>query len=468
MFDRDEILELGKPYTFDVSVRDVNKLFAGKLTLSPSKCILRVMGERRPSPDFSLSEKIECSSFNMSFLLYDLTIYYQSSQCLHAAIDDDVGFFEYEFEVGYVVCAEGHFHSLDRIISLSIDSGMTKKWVGYTNLQQELVEKFHTHTLNPVGIDTVEFSQNLDDYGQLLLCYNFEAHSDVYAFTSGMKYSPVLNINFKSPISIDDSYCEYQKLYDLMTLLIGSDFNVNSIKLVEDRGTLSSKVSLYFPTINRTYEKDYPVFPLSRNLKRHDLPIPEFPLCSFERYYLLPEDERITFTRYLRYRRMKSDEERFLGYFRLLESLTYKSKSYVDKDALDVLLNDSESYIIKKLKGKGSDKDIQKLIARIGKLNQSKYNTSKCLIDFYATLPSVLKKAIDFNNQGIEKICQLRNDITHANPYSVDESTLNRYISFINMLLYVALLEKVGIKPELSSMVVNRLDGFHHIQNHSF
>ncbi len=89
MFDRDEILELGKPYTFDVSVRDENKLFAGKLTLSPSKCTLRVMGERRPSLDFSQSEKIECSSFHMSFLLYDLTIHYQSSQCLRAAIDDD-------------------------------------------------------------------------------------------------------------------------------------------------------------------------------------------------------------------------------------------------------------------------------------------------------------------------------------------------------------------------------------------
>ncbi|MEC6907727.1 HEPN domain-containing protein [Photobacterium piscicola] len=468
MFDRNEILELGKSYTFDVSVRDENKLFAGKLTLSPSKCTLRVMGERRPSLGFSQSEKIECSSFHMSFFLYDLTINYQSSQCLRASIDDDVGFFEFEFEVGYVVCAEGYFHSFDGITSLSIDSCMTKKWVGYTNLQQELIERFHNHTLNPVGIDTVEFSQDLDDYGQLLLFYNFEAHNDVDAFTSGMKFPPVLRIKFNSPISIEDSYCEYQKLYDLMTFLIGSDFNVNSIKLSENRGILSSKVSLYFPTTNRTYEKDYPVFPLSRNLRFHDLPIPELPLCSFKNYYLLPENERITFTRYLRYRRMKSDEERFLGYFRLLESLTYKSKPYVDQDALDVLLNDSKSYIIKKLKGKGRDKDIQKLIDRIGKLNQSKYNTSKCLIDFYATLPSVLKEAIDFNNQEIEKICRLRNDITHANSYSVDESKLNRYISFINMLLYVALLEKIGIKPELSSMVVNRLDGGYHIQNHSF
>jgi hypothetical protein len=468
LFDRDDILELGNTYTFDVSVRDENKLFAGKLTLSPSKCTLRVMGERRPSLDFSQSKKIECSSFHMSFLLYDLTIHYQSSQCLRAAMDDDVGFFEYEFEVGFVVCTKGHFHSYDRIISLSIDSDMIKKWVGYTNLQQELVEKFHTRTLNPLGIDNVEFSQDLGDYGQLLLFYNFETHSDVHAFTSGMKFPPVLNVNFKSPISIDDSYCEYQKLYDLMTLLIGSDFNVNSIKVVENRETLSSKVSLYFSTTNRTYEKDYPVFPLSRNLRFHDLPIPEFPLDSFERYYLLPEDERITFTRYLRYRRMKSDEERFLGYFRLLESLTYKPKPYVNEDALDELLNNSESYILKKLKGKGSDKDIKKLIARIGRLNQSKYNTSKCLSDFYATLPSVLKTTIDCNNQGIEKICKLRNDITHANPYSIDESSLNKYTSFINMLLYVALLEKIGIKPESGSMVVKRLDGFHHIKNHSF
>ena len=95
MFDDDKVLNLGKTYTYAVSVRDMDKLFAGKLILSPDRCTLRVMGERRPSCDFSQSTKIECSAFDMNFLLFELSNHYQSSQCLQSAVDEQVGFFEY-------------------------------------------------------------------------------------------------------------------------------------------------------------------------------------------------------------------------------------------------------------------------------------------------------------------------------------------------------------------------------------
>ncbi|TKF99560.1 hypothetical protein FCV76_18375 [Vibrio sp. F13] len=468
MFDRDKILKLNETYTFDVSVRDERKLFAGKLTLSPSKCTLRVMGERRPSYEFSQSTKIECSSFDKSFLLFELTTHYQSSQTLQSTADEHVGFFEYEFEVGFVICTDSRFNSFETAVSFSIDADMNKKWVGYTKHQKRLVDKFHTRKLNPLSVDALEFTQELEGYGCLNLFYDCEIHGHSDNFTSGMNFPPKLKVKFDTPILMENLHFEYKKFYDLMTLLIGSDFKVDIVEVVGERNKFSSNVSAYFPVTQKTYERDYPVFPLSHNQMFHSLPIPEFPLDAFNKYYRLPEDERITFTRYLRYRRVRSEEERFLGYFRLLESLVYKSKSYVEPDALTELLGNSEASIIEKLKGKGSAKDIRKLISRIGRLNKSKYNTSKCLIDYYAKLPSELKQSIDFDNQGIEKVCKLRNDITHANAYSVDEKTLHKYISFVNMLLCVALFEKIGVHPELSSMVVHRLDGFHHIQDYSY
>lgn len=118
-----------------------------------------------------------------------------------------------------------------------------------------------------------------------------------------------------------------------MTLLIGSDFKVNEVTVTSGCQTFPSNISVYFPNTNRTHERDYPVFPLGLNLKFNDRDLPEFPLEAFSNYYLLDEKERIIFTRYLRYQRMKSDEERFLGFFRLLESLTTKSSTYVEPES---------------------------------------------------------------------------------------------------------------------------------------
>ncbi|SGY86842.1 HEPN domain-containing protein [Moritella viscosa] len=343
---------------------------------------------------------------------------------------------------------------------------MIKKWVGYTNLQQELVEKYHTRKLNPLSADTLEFEQELQGYGHLLMFYNFQIHSDMSAFISGINFPPKLFIRFNSLVEMENLHLEYKKLYELMAVFMGSDFKVDTIEVSVESHISSPNTCVYFPTTNRTYGSDYPAFPLSRNLKFHDLPIPELPLECFNHYYQLSEDDRSMFSRYLRYQRMKSEEERFLGYFRLLESLTYKTKPYVDPEALEELLNDSEKCILESLNGKGSNKDIKTLISRIGRLNNSKYNTAKCIIDFYAELPSALKEGIVFENQDIQDICTLRNDITHANAYTIDEDKLAKYSSFTNALLYIALLKKLGIHQESGAKVVHRLNSYHLIQKY--
>lgn len=468
LFD-DKVLNLGKTYSYPVSVRDMDKLFAGKLTLSPDRCTLRVMGERSTSYDFSQSTKIECSAFNMNFLLFELSIHGHNSQCLQSAVDEQVAYFEYEFEVGFVVCFEGHFHSFDDAIGFCVKSEMTKKWIGYTELQQELVEKYHTRTLNtnPMS-DSMEFNQILKGYGQLRLFYHFQSHHNVYEFSSGLNFPPKLDIQFDSSVSMSDLHFEYKKFYHLMTLLIGSDFKVNEVTVTSGRQTFPSNISVYFPTTNRTHERDYPVFPLGLNLKFNDRDLPEFPLEAFSNYYLLDEKERIIFTRYLRYQRMKSDEERFLGFFRLLESLTTKSSTYVEPESLEAFLKESKACILGKLKGKGTSKDIKKLISRIDRLNTMKYNTSKCIEDFLKKLPDETKASIVVTDVDVQDIVNLRNKITHADAYTIDDRELEKYTSFINALLYLALLERIGIHPELGSKVVYRLDGYHHIQNHSY
>lgn len=460
MFDDDKALNLQNTYTYVVSVKDIDQHFAGKLILTPDKCTLKVMGERRPTFDFSQSSKIECSAFSKSFILFDLSISSQAFQNLQYINSAHVGFFEYEFEVGFVVCYEGYLDSSDDAISFCVESEMTKKWVGYTNLQQALVDKFHTRTLNPI-FDSLEFEQILEGYGKLRLYYHFQTFNSIYQFSSGLNFPPKLSIHFASPIQLSNLHFEYKKFYHLMTLLIGSDFKVNEVKATTSR----LNTNLYFPTSHQNHKHDYSVFPLSFNLKFNNQDLPHFPLKAFSNYYSLQEEERVFFTRYLRYQRMNSDEEKFLGFFRLLESLVTSSSCYVEPSSLASLLNSAQPYILKKLKGKGRSKDIKNLISRIGRLNTMKYNTTKCIEDFFTKLPDHFRDSIIITDKDIQSIVKLRNNITHANSYTVNDSELQTYTSFINALLYIALLEKVGVPVETSSKIIYRLDGYHHIQD---
>ncbi|WP_019617057.1 HEPN domain-containing protein [Psychromonas ossibalaenae] len=462
MFDEDEILKLDEKYSFDVSVRDDNKRFAGKLTLSPEKCTLRVMGERQTSYSFYESSQIECSTFDKSFTLFELSINYQSSQSLRTSVDDNVGFFEYEFDVGFVICSDEDFNLNQNAAGFTIDSPMIKKWIGYTNKQQELIDKYHGQKLSLFSEDTLEFTHLLEGYGIIMAFYQLETHSNVLSFSSGIRFPPKLSIEFGSPKPISELHNEFKKSYDLMTLFVGADFKIDAIEVSTGSHSFSSKTCVYFTSNNKTYEPDYPVLPLSHNLRFNDLPLPELPLESFGNYYNLSEAERSVFSRYLRYKRMKSDEERFLGYFRLLEKLTYKTKSYVKSESLEVILKKSESYLAKRLQG--NKKNIKSLISRISRLNDSKYNTEKCIGDFYESLPSSLKDGMFYNKSDLQKICKLRNDITHANDYIIDNEKLSKYTSFINVLLYLALLNKIRISPEVSASVAHRLDRYHLVQ----
>ncbi|WP_374254994.1 HEPN domain-containing protein [Acinetobacter brisouii] len=153
---------------------------------------------------------------------------------------------------------------------------------------------------------------------------------------------------------------------------------------------------------------------------------------------------------------MKSDEEKFLGYFRLLEKLTYKRKYYVDEAYLENLLKKTKSYLAKKLDVK--TKIINDLNNRILQANGSKYNTAKCISDFYDLVPIEIQGQLSYKKADIPTICKLRNDITHANEYTLDDALLHNYTKFINALLFLALTQKIGIPFDVCIPIARGLE----------
>lgn len=439
MFNKD-YLNLAENHEFNVIVYDESQTFAGNLTLSPQKCVLRVMGEREPSKDFFHSRTLQCRTHNFFFGLHELKSTLASSQVLKIKDGKTTIFFEHEFIIGFIVYSKSHSDFNIKVQNFMVDTAILKNWIGYTTTQIKILEGMKN---NSKMIHSTEFKTIINNYGELSLSYNLTSSWD--SFSSINKSQPNLKFHFNSPADICTVYNEIKKLYVILAFLIGYDFDINQIKLTPLNSYNSSHIFLFFSKNYNTKQLDYTLFPLGHNL-RFEHEFPPLPLTLFDNYYNLTEEEFTIFLRYHGYNRLKSNEEKFLGFFRLLEKLTYEQKSYVSDESLDSIINKSKKYLLNRLDGKS--KDINTLLKRITRLNKSKYNTQTCIEIFYNSLPTEFTKKLPSPKEHLAKICKLRNDMTHANHFFITEQELSEYTLSIQILLYLALLEKIGVNPQ--------------------
>ncbi len=115
-----------------------------------------------------------------------------------------------------------------------------------------------------------------------------------------------------------------------------------------------------------------------------------------------------------------------------MESLCFKKKNYVNEEILEEVLKKAKHYLIKKFDDK---KNVTSFVKQIIKVNHSKYNTEKCLQDFYKEISIDCSENWRFKKNDFNKICKLRNDITHANDYKIIEREFMEYTMFIEVLL---------------------------------
>ena len=83
---------------------------------------------------------------------------------------------------------------------------------------------------------------------------------------------------------------------------------------------------------------------------------------------------------------MPNPEDKFLGFFRILEKLTFKGKEFVDADKLNQLIDKTRLFLYKNL---GNKKSVDNFLKRLPKWNKSKYNTEKCIQDFFVVYQSL-------------------------------------------------------------------------------
>lgn len=437
-------LDLGEEYILEVRVKDTDQLFAGQLTLSPSGCKLRVMSERETSDGFIESSYLECSTISNKFFLFNLSYSGRKWIRLAKQADNNIFYYEIYFEIGFVVCSRNI--SINELIvsGYQLSFPMLSDWVGVTTTQNDLLVDKRNFLAD-------EFELLVGDERVISCTYTKNIHYD--RISSGTKISPILHISLLKKVHMSDVLNDILQTYDLMALFLGGDFKLNFIKLGVE---FNNDFSLYFPTNFKKLSSNTSILPLAHNHMHSNSLFEPLDLSCIANYYMLSEENKDIFAKFLRYKRLNSIEEKFLGYFRLLEKLSYQEQCYVDSEELELLLAKSKRYLVRKLKT--NIKNINSLSGRIISLNKSKYNTESCIRKFYDSLTVGFKEGLDFDIKDLNKVTKLRNDITHANYYVHDEEKLYKYTCLVHALLYMGLIKEIGLSLELGDLIVKRVN----------
>lgn len=459
-----ERLEIGKSYKFDVLVQDGTNYFAAKLDLSPDVITLTIMGERHENRNFSQGwgeiDQLICRELNSTFLLQKLRFLRGSSRMIPHR-DKDIGFFENVYEVDHVIFSPTDIYQSSRVLSLSIHSNTIEKWIGNTETQEEIIRSYHDKEAifdNPDKL--TEFGQGVPNYGWIVAGYNLSMHTSSPEFSSGINFPPSLSLLYETPIKTNETYDKYFELYSLIAFFNGNDFLVDLVEVELDSTTFTQRGSMYFSTKKNIpkYDQDYALFPLGKDIRFDSLGLPSLPMDVFINYFSLQEKHLGYFKKLLKYQRMDNPEDRFLGFFRILESLCFKKKNFLDEELLADLSKRVRPYLIKKFNDR---KNVNSFLKGIPRHNASKYNTEKCIQDFFIKVPQEISSSWKLQKKDIGSICKLRNDITHANDYYMSDYELEENAKFLEVLLVLALFEKIGIDLSISSQIIHRLSGYH-------
>jgi hypothetical protein len=334
-------------------------------------------------------------------------------------------------------------------------------WLGNTTNQEQIIQQYRSGNNVLDSVDLLnEFIVTVGDEGVLSVGYSPTAYHSAPELRAGIKFPPALLFAFKSHKETSQAIQLFTELRSFFQVVIGDDLDIEGIELFYDGlGPFNQKAFLFYSCGRYSSRSRHSLvfYPLSRNLRFDTLGLPEFPIEAFDKYFRLNKRERSYFIKYVRYRRLQNVEERFLGYFRLLESVCYKVGRYLDDELLSKLSERSKPILYKYFKDR---KAVNSFLKRLPKYNNSKYNTEKCIGDFLKSVPLSLSSSWAYQKQDLAKICKLRNDISHANHYEVTDEDLESMAKYCEVLLVISLLLKLGISLDSAIAVIDRMEGY--------
>ncbi|NCD11319.1 MAG: hypothetical protein EOL93_02100 [Epsilonproteobacteria bacterium] len=330
MFDVNKLL-LKEKYSVDVKVNySSNYWVSGILNISQDNITLIIYGETHEKSDYKYNgqfKQLICTNYlNTVFILLDVTLIKSHS----ARLSQDIGSFYNEYQVSELLFNKDHRSNIANFSQISFKSKDLQKWIGHTQLQNDIIDEYFSKKNNQ--LDTKELLIEIGNM-YLIIHYPTNQYWSPDDYRAGIEFIPAFNIVFHEEVSFAFIKKKYFELLNLLYLLFGYDLDVDEIKFINNDTSFSY---YYKQRLDRTYDRNQLV-PLGHNLKFNDNNILETPIEIFQKYFRLNDLQKQFFQSFKKYRQFKYGEEKFLGYFRILENIMFDEEILTKEKADDLL-----------------------------------------------------------------------------------------------------------------------------------
>lgn len=432
--DKIEELFLCEKYELDVYIiTEDNKPIKGRLIINEEKIKLEIYNTPY---GFKLNyDKLYCEYNNYNIELINLSnLKYSTSFCSQTR--------DIAYNIEKILFKE--YSAKDEYRKIVIKAKDINTWVGFTNFQHELANDIDNRAYNL----TTELFKNIKcNNFNFNIIYCKDVNQDILNGITTYKYLPYFELNFQNNLKFKEVENIYFELLDLFYLLLGFDLGVEQV-IFESEQNYYNKSYFYYKKDYEIIKKDYVFISLANDLfdqYREGLKLEIFP-----NYFQLDEYKKSFFKAFRKYKMFHYTEDKFLGYFRILENLMFNKEEKFTEKMLDIYIDnitidEAEKLKEKKILLEGNDK-IKKVVDKPIIHRKEKIKFIVFHNKFINVLSNNYKLKVNFTD--VEEIVKLRNDISHFNGYKITQNDLEKYIDYLELLLNYVLLRLVGYSDE--------------------
>lgn len=366
-------------------------------------------------------------------------------------IDPSSSFNDYTYSASGFLYSRADLNDIDMYQGLSFYSNGINNWFGNTEKLNKIINQALVNKM-PEQEDLVEFERRIKDVGRVGGYYGYRYGGLDGLHTVGMSVTPHISLHLENKVDLNGLLERYTDLYMLMRFIIGRQLDFTDVKVRTSENIRHRDISLYFPERNSNSSELHNSMSLVYSSLYNDGSEKKFPLQIFDNYFCGKENEiNLLLKKFINYSLIDSDEEKFLGFYRIIERATFKQSYYVDKDKLSVLLDRSRSILQRSFPGSS----ISKFKRAVIRANGSKESTETCIRHYIKELPEEFVIALGLDKIKVDDLCRIRNNIIHQPFFSVSVSKLHDCMVISKILSLVILMERLGIPYSLIEEVAN-------------
>lgn len=328
--------------------------------------------------------------------------------------------------------------------------GITK-WSGNTRKLNKIMEGALSNKI-PCTEDCLEFQKNITNVGIISLSYSYRYGGLEGLHTVGMNVKPRMSITFEKPVTFNSLIDHYIDLYMILRFFIGNSLMISDVKIQsvssygrdhaqlymaekkEDKKNLNNGLLLPYSSIYRDSSED------------------DFPSSAWEVYYH-PDNREVKelIKKYVTYAMIQNNEEKFLGFYRIIEAMTLEKSCYVDEDKLSNLLKRAKPLLAKRF----PNTSLSDFFRAIKTSNKSKSNTERGIHHFINSLSDTLIDRFKLKEIKISDICISRNKIIHQPLFSETPEKIYNNMQKVELLIKMAILIRLGVKAQKIEESIN-------------